>query len=58
MTDEEMTQLAINTSRTLSGLVTLRPCDANEVIEAYRYLMQLRHEPGCAGTITAAPANA
>jgi transketolase len=26
-------------------LVTLRPGDANEVVEAYRYVMQLRHEP-------------
>src|SRR5262249_50835475 len=27
------------------GLVTLRPCDANEVVEAYRYVLQLRHQP-------------
>ena len=27
------------------GLVTLRPGDANEVVEAYRYVMQLRHQP-------------
>jgi len=27
------------------GLVVLRPGDANEVVEAYRYIMQLRHEP-------------
>src|SRR6266487_1559607 len=27
------------------GLVVLRPADANEVVEAYRYIMQLRHEP-------------
>ncbi len=26
-------------------LVLLRPGDANEVVEAYRYIMQLRHEP-------------
>jgi transketolase len=26
-------------------LVVLRPADANEVVEAYRYIMQLRHEP-------------
>jgi transketolase len=26
-------------------LITLRPGDANEVVEAYRYIMQLRHEP-------------
>jgi transketolase len=31
--------------RAIPGLVTLRPCDANEVVEAYRYIMQLRHEP-------------
>src|SRR4029077_6892776 len=27
------------------GLVTLRPGDANEVVEEYRYVMQLRHQP-------------
>jgi transketolase len=27
------------------GLVVLRPCDANEVVEAYRYIMALRHKP-------------
>lgn len=31
--------------RAIPGLVVLRPGDANEVAEAYRYLMQLRHEP-------------
>jgi transketolase len=31
--------------RAIPGLVTLRPSDANEVIEAYRYIMQLRHQP-------------
>jgi transketolase len=31
--------------RAIPGLVTLRPGDANEVVEAYRYLMQLRHQP-------------
>jgi transketolase len=31
--------------RAIPGLVTLRPADANEVVEAYRYIMQLRHEP-------------
>jgi len=31
--------------RAMPGLVVLRPGDANEVVEAYRYLMQLRHEP-------------
>jgi transketolase len=31
--------------RAVPGLVTLRPGDANEVVEAYRYIMQLRHRP-------------
>src|SRR5947208_5663413 len=31
--------------RAIPGLVTLRPADANEVVEAYRYIMQLRHKP-------------
>jgi len=31
--------------RAIPGLVTLRPGDANEVVEAYRYVMQLHHEP-------------
>ncbi len=31
--------------RAIPGLVTLRPGDANEVVEAYRIIMQLRHEP-------------
>jgi transketolase len=31
--------------RAIPGLVTLRPGDANEVVEAYRHIMQLRHEP-------------
>jgi transketolase len=31
--------------RAIPGLVVLRPADANEVVEAYRYLMQLRHAP-------------
>jgi transketolase len=31
--------------RAMPGLVTLRPGDANEVVEAFRYVMQLRHEP-------------
>ena len=25
--------------------MTLRPADANEVVEAYRYVLQLRHKP-------------
>jgi transketolase len=31
--------------RAIPGLVTLRPGDANEVVEAYRYIVQLRHQP-------------
>jgi transketolase len=31
--------------RAIPGLVTLRPADANEVVEAYRYILQLRHKP-------------
>jgi hypothetical protein len=31
--------------RAMPGLVVLRPGDANEVVEAYRYIAQLRHRP-------------
>ncbi|HXJ60929.1 MAG TPA: transketolase [Verrucomicrobiae bacterium] len=31
--------------RAIPGLVTLRPGDANEVVEAYRYIIQLHHKP-------------
>ncbi len=31
--------------RAIPGLITLRPADANEVIEAWKVIMQLRHEP-------------
>ena len=31
--------------RAIPGLVVLRPGDANEVVEAYRYIIQLRHQP-------------
>jgi transketolase len=31
--------------RAIPGLITLRPGDANEVVEAYRYVVQLRHQP-------------
>ena len=31
--------------RAMPGLVTLRPGDANEVVEGFRYVMKLRHEP-------------
>ena len=31
--------------RAIPGLITLRPGDANEVVQAYRFIMQLRHQP-------------
>jgi transketolase len=31
--------------RAMPGLITLRPGDANEVVEAYRYILRLRHQP-------------
>jgi transketolase len=31
--------------RAIPGMVVLRPADANEVVEAYRYILQLRHKP-------------
>jgi transketolase len=31
--------------RAMPGIVVLRPGDANEVVEAYRYVLQLRHRP-------------
>jgi transketolase len=31
--------------RAIPGLTLFRPGDANEVVEAYRYIMQLRHRP-------------
>lgn len=31
--------------RAIPGLITLRPGDANEVVEAYRFIMQQRHRP-------------
>jgi transketolase len=42
-THQPVEQLA--SLRAIPGLVVLRPADANEVVEAYRYVMQLRHEP-------------
>ena len=42
-THQPVEQLA--SLRAVPGLVLLRPADANEVVEAYRYIMQLRHEP-------------
>jgi transketolase len=31
--------------RALPGLIIIRPADANEVVEAWRVIMQLRHKP-------------
>jgi transketolase len=31
--------------RAIPGLITLRPADANEAVEAWRVIMQFRHEP-------------
>jgi transketolase len=42
-THQPVEQLA--SLRAVPGLVVLRPGDANEVVEAYRYIMQLQHEP-------------
>jgi transketolase len=42
-THQPVEQLA--SLRAIPGLVTLRPGDANEVVEAYRYIVQLRDEP-------------
>jgi len=33
--------------RSIPGLITLRPADANEVVEAWRVVMRLRAEPAC-----------
>ena len=33
--------------RAIPGLVVLRPADANEVVEAYRVVMGLTHQPAC-----------
>jgi transketolase len=42
-THQPVEQLA--SLRAIPGLCTLRPADANEVVEAYRYILQLRHKP-------------
>ncbi len=42
-THQPVEQLA--SMRAIPGLSVLRPADANEVVEAYRFIMQLRHEP-------------
>ena len=42
-THQPVEQLA--SLRAIPGLVTLRPGDANEVVEAFRYIMKLHHKP-------------
>jgi transketolase len=42
-THQPVEQLA--SMRAIPGLVVLRPGDANEVVEAYRYVLRLRHQP-------------
>src|SRR5262249_56203679 len=42
-THQPVEQLA--SLRAMPGLITLRPADANEVVEAWRMIMQFRHEP-------------
>jgi len=42
-THQPVEQLA--SLRAIPGLITLRPADANEVVEAWRVIMQLQHTP-------------
>jgi transketolase len=42
-THQPVEQLA--SLRAIPGLITLRPGDANETLEAWRFILQLRHEP-------------
>ena len=42
-THQPVEQLA--SLRAIPGLLTIRPADANEVVEAWRVILQLRHEP-------------
>ena len=44
-THQPIEQLAM--LRATPGLVTLRPADANEVAEAWRFVMQHKHGPAC-----------
>ena len=44
-THQPVEQLA--SLRAIPGLLTLRPCDANEVAEAWRVIVPLKHEPAC-----------
>jgi transketolase len=42
-THQPVEQLA--SLRAIPGLIVLRPADANEVVEAWRFIMPLRHQP-------------
>jgi len=44
-THQPIEQLA--SLRAIPGLITIRPADANEVVEAWRFLMPRRHQPAC-----------
>ncbi|MFZ0458101.1 MAG: transketolase [Rhodoplanes sp.] len=33
--------------RSIPGLITIRPADANEVLEAWRTIISLKHQPAC-----------
>ena len=42
-THQPVEQLA--SLRAIPGMTVIRPCDANEVVEAWRYIMKLHHDP-------------
>ena len=42
-THQPIEQLA--SLRAIPGLITIRPADANEVVEAWRVIMKLQHQP-------------
>jgi transketolase len=44
-THQPIEQLA--SLRAMPGLIVMRPGDANEVVEAWKVIMQLHHEPAC-----------
>jgi len=44
-THQPIEQLA--SLRAIPGLITLRPADAGEVVEAWKFIMPIRHEPVC-----------
>jgi transketolase len=44
-THQPVEQLA--SLRAVPGLLVIRPADANEIVEAWRVILQLHHEPAC-----------